>query len=134
MIGRSVEEWIGKTPDEQPPPRVRLRVFERYKGVCYRSKVKIQVGDAWQCDHVLSLTLGGENRESNLAPILTEAHKAKTREDVAMKSKAYRVRAKHLGVKRKSGRKLQGPGFDKTRTRHMDGTVSRREYRETSDQ
>lgn len=29
MIGRSVEEWIGATPDTAIPPRVRLRVFEK---------------------------------------------------------------------------------------------------------
>lgn len=55
-------------------------------------------GDAWECDHVLALVNGGENRESNLAPALSAAHKAKTAADVAQKSKDRRVRAKHIGL------------------------------------
>ncbi|MEI3853595.1 MULTISPECIES: hypothetical protein [unclassified Ensifer] len=47
----SVTEWIGKTDDEKVPPRVRLRLFEQYGGVCQLSGRKIMAGEAWDLDH-----------------------------------------------------------------------------------
>jgi 5-methylcytosine-specific restriction endonuclease McrA len=95
---REVPEWIGATPDSPIPPRVKARVFERAGGVCHITGRKIRPGEAWDCDHVLALVNGGENREANLAPALRDAHRAKTADDVAQKSKDARVRAKHLGL------------------------------------
>lgn len=97
---RDVPEWIGKTDDSKPPPRVRLRVFERYDGICYLSKRKIMAGEAWELEHILAISLGGENREGNMAPALVKPHKVKTAADMKQKSKNYRVRAKHAGLKR----------------------------------
>lgn len=97
---REVPEWVGKTPDTPAPPRVRLRVFERHGGVCYLSGRKIMAGEKWQLEHPQALINGGENRESNLAPALVEPHKVKTAADMKRKSKDYRVRAKHAGVKK----------------------------------
>lgn len=99
-MSREVPEWIGKTPDTPAPPRVRLRVFEKHKGVCYLSGRKIQAGDTWQLEHPLALINGGENRESNLAPALVEPHKVKTAEDVKQKAKNDRVRKRHLGIRK----------------------------------
>ena len=42
---RALPEWIGKTDDSQAPPRVRVRCFERDKGVCHICKQKIKAGD-----------------------------------------------------------------------------------------
>ena len=102
MTGRPVPEWIGKTPDTPVPPRVKVRVFEAYEGRCYLSGVKIQPGMKWEVEHKRALCLGGENRETNLAPALVAAHKAKTAQDIGMKSKADRIRMKHLGLKKPS--------------------------------
>ena len=110
---RDVPEWIGKTVNTPPPPRVKLRVFEAYNGTCYRSGRKIKPGDAWECDHIVALINGGENREGNLAPILSDQHREKTAEDVAVKSKTARIRAKHLGVYPKSRSKIRSRGFQK---------------------
>lgn len=115
MTGRAVPEWIGKTPDSAIPPRVRLRVFERHGGVCHLSGRKIRAGDLWECDHVRALINGGEHRESNLAPALKDAHREKTNEDVALKSKIARVRLKHLGQWPKSKAQIRGGGFQRTR-------------------
>jgi 5-methylcytosine-specific restriction endonuclease McrA len=98
MTGRKIKEWIGATPDTPAPPRVRLRVFEAFGGKCGITGRRINAGDAWDLDHILALTNGGENRESNLQPALKDAHKAKTARDVAQKSKDRRVRQKHLGI------------------------------------
>ena len=117
MTGRSVPEWIGKTPDAAIPARVRLRVFEAHGGRCAITKQKIQPGDRWDLDHIIPLGLGGEHRESNLQPVLHEAHVEKTREDRRMIVKAQRVAAKHNGIRRRS--RL----FHPTLRRKMDGTV-----------
>src|SRR5450631_419283 len=57
---RSVEEWFGKTDDSQIPARVKLRVFERYSGVCYLTGRKIRPGDSWDMEHKKALCNGGE--------------------------------------------------------------------------
>jgi len=98
---RSVPEWIGATPDTPVPDRVKQRVFIAKGGRCHRSGVKIRPGMDWDTDHVQALINGGENRESNLAPILRgKVHKEKTADDVKIKSKTARIRAKHLGLKK----------------------------------
>jgi 5-methylcytosine-specific restriction protein A len=80
---RSVEEWVGATPDVAIPKRVKLRVFERHNGICHISGRKITAADVWDCDHIVALCNGGGHRESNLAPALRDKHRAKTAEDVA---------------------------------------------------
>jgi 5-methylcytosine-specific restriction protein A len=112
--GRSVEEWVGKTPDSVPP-RVRLRVFQRYDGVCYLSGRKILAGEAWEVEHVRPLGLGGENRERNLRPALVEPHKAKTAVDRDLMSKADRIAKKHRGLWPASKRPLKSRGFEPSR-------------------
>lgn len=111
-MSRAVAEWIGKTPDAKIPPRVKVRVFERYGGRCYLSTRLIRAGEAWECDHIIALCNGGEHRESNLAPALVGAHQVKTCADVAEKADAYRKRTNHLGIKKprtiRSWRKFNG--------------------------
>lgn len=114
---RSTEEWIGKTDDAKVPPRVRLRVFERHNGICHLSGVKIQPGDKWELEHIKALILGGEHRESNMAPALVEPHKQKTKQEKAIKSKIAKVRKKHLGI---TGSKQSIPsrGFHHAERKH----------------
>lgn len=100
-MNRSVPEWIGKNADSPIPPRVRLRVFERFGGRCHLSGRQIRPGDDWDCDHIVALINGGEHRESNLAPAIKDKHREKTAEDVKEKSIVYRKRIKHLGVKKR---------------------------------
>ncbi|HEX5242809.1 MAG TPA: hypothetical protein VFW23_06050 [Tepidisphaeraceae bacterium] len=112
---RSVTEWIGSGPDAAVPPRVRLRIFDRYGGRCQCGcNRKIMVGEAWDAEDEIAVINGGERRESNLRPFLREHHKAKTASDVAIKSKTYRVRSRHFGIKKR-------PSF--RGWRKFDGTV-----------
>lgn len=113
--GRSVPEWIGKTPDSMPPERVRLRIVRRYGGLCYLTGRPI-AGKKWALDHVIALANGGENRESNLAPALQEgdAHTAKTARDVATKAKIDRVAKRHYGIRSAPRRKIESRGFEKS--------------------
>ena len=99
MTRRAVPEWVGKTADTKIPPRGKLRVFEEHDGRCHWTGRKILPQDNWDCDHIIALANGGSNRESNLAPILRgKPHKEKTAIDVSLKSKADRIRRKHLGI------------------------------------
>ncbi len=105
---RSVPEWHGRTDDSKVPDRVKIRVFERYHGACYRSGIKIKPGDKWQCDHVISLANGGSHSEGNLAPILVQPHKEKTREDRKIQSRIYKIRKRHLGLRKPKGKPMAG--------------------------
>jgi 5-methylcytosine-specific restriction enzyme A len=121
---RSVQEWQGKNDDTPVPPRVRLRVFERWKGVCHVSGRRIRPGDAWAVDHVVPVIQGGENRENNLAPILLDPHKAKTKAEVAEKSRVAKRRKSHLGIKKPS----RFPGSKSSPwKKKLDGSVVRRD-------
>jgi 5-methylcytosine-specific restriction enzyme A len=108
MTGRATAEWHGASSDAHVPPRVRLRVFERYGGKCWLTGRKIMPGDLWDLDHVQALCNGGSHSESNLAPALRDAHRKKTAADVAEKSKVARIRAKHLGIKTRKSRPIPG--------------------------
>jgi 5-methylcytosine-specific restriction protein A len=110
---RSVDEWIAKHDDQAIPPRVRLRIFERYQGICQLSKRKIMAGDKWQADHIKALWRGGEHRETNLWPVLVEPHKVKSSEERSVQAKCDRTRKKHLGLYPKSSRPLKSRGFPK---------------------
>ena len=112
-MSRSTEEWVGKNDDTPIPPMIKLRVFDRHGGICHLSGRRIRAGESWDCDHVIALVNGGENRESNLAPALTQSHKEKTATDVKEKSIVRRKRSKHLAIK-KSGGSIPYRKFDGT--------------------
>lgn len=122
---RSVEEWIGKTDDAKIPDRVKVRIFERYHGRCYLSGRVISTGDKWDCEHIIALANGGEHRESNLAPALTEPHKDKTKKDRKTQSYIYKVKKRHLGLKKPKGRPLMGTKASGWKKK-LDGTVIKR--------
>lgn len=113
MTGRSVAEWIGRTPDTAAPDRVRLRVFERAGGCCHRCGRKIAAGEAWTLEHLIALILGGENRERNLDVTCGFCLPVKNAEDVAQKAKNARVAKKHLGLA-KPRKKMSYRRFDGT--------------------
>jgi len=102
LVGREPDEWIGATPDTAIPPRVRLRVLERFGRRDYDTGRPIGPADKWDADHLVALVNGGENRESNLVPRLKDKHKEKTRKDVAQKSYNAKVIGRHYGVKAKA--------------------------------
>ena len=116
---RAVPEWVGRCNDTPVPSRVRLRIFERADGRCQAGcgRELRPPADQWQCDHTVALVNGGENREKNLRVACSFCHRAKTAEDVAVKSKVARTRKAHLGIKPRSS--LSNPRYRKT----MSGQV-----------
>ena len=112
-MSRAVAEWIAKNDDQKVPPRVRQRIFDRAGGKCHLTGRQIAPGEAWELEHITALILGGQHRESNLAPALVEPHKRKTAAEMAIKAKIAAIRKKHLGI---TGPKQTIPGrpFPKT--------------------
>lgn len=106
--GRSVTEWIGKTPDTwPPPPHVLLRILRRHDHTCYITKMKIPPGVTPEFDHIVELEDGGENRESNIAPVLPAAHKVKSADARKRRAKADAAAKKAAGIKPEPVRPLQ---------------------------
>lgn len=118
---RVVPEWVGATDDTPVPARVKIRVFERYGGVCYLSRRKIRTGELWDVDHITAICNGGINCESNLAPALRDKHKDKTKRDLQEKSLIATKRKKFLGLKTKS-RPMPGTRASGI-SKKFDGTV-----------
>jgi 5-methylcytosine-specific restriction endonuclease McrA len=98
---REVPEWIGRTDNTAPPPRVKARIYLLAEGHCKHCTRFID-GSALtaEYDHVIPIILGGENRETNLQLLCEPCHAAKTKIDVKLKSKVARVRKAHLGIKK----------------------------------
>ena len=117
-MSRTVPEWIGKTDDAAIPARVKLRIYDSAKGRCV---VCTNTSDAYECDHVIPLILGGEHRESNLQLLCKPCHKLKTKLDVKLKAKVARVRKRHLGLKKprtiRAWRKFDGTPVYAARSR-----------------
>lgn len=109
-FGRSTPEWIGKTPDEVVPEHVQLRVLFRQGRNCAISGVEIRPGDSVDCDHIVELILGGENRESNLQIVLRDPHKAKTAAAKGIQAKADAVAKKAYGIT-KPKQTIKSAGF-----------------------
>jgi 5-methylcytosine-specific restriction enzyme A len=123
---RQLPEWIGSSPDAAVPPRVRLRIFDRYQGRCQCGcNRSIRPGEAWDCEDTIAIINGGERRENNLKPWLAEHHPAKTKQDVAEKSRVYRKRVRHVGIKLRKGPPMPGTKASGLRKR-MNGLVERR--------
>jgi len=121
-MSRSVDEWIGKDDNEKIPPRVRLRVFDKYKHRCCDCG-RLIVGKLLpRYDHVIALINGGQNREGNIQLLCSECHDRKTIGDVAEKSAIYNKRIIRMGFKKKH--KIPGSKGSGIR-RKMDGTVWR---------
>lgn len=111
---RTVPEWVGRTPDTPPPPRVKLRIFTRYEGRCAKCGLRVGEGQRLrpEFDHITALINGGENVESNYQLLCHLDHKAKTAADVAEKSRRNRRAIKRNGLQRK--RTIPGRKFDGT--------------------
>jgi 5-methylcytosine-specific restriction endonuclease McrA len=101
-MARIVAEWIGKTDDTAIPDRVKERIARKYGDQCAHCKGPIGGRSSARFDHIIPLILGGQNREDNLQLLCGPCHQAKTNLDVKLKAKVFRVRRKHLGIKKPS--------------------------------
>lgn len=95
---REVGEWIGATPDTGIPPRVKERVVAAQANRCAHCGNEFSPHLLPEFDHVTACINDGENREGNIQALCDLCHSAKTADDVALKAKVARKRAKHLGL------------------------------------
>lgn len=121
---RSTETWVATHDDQSIPPRVRLRVFEREQGRCHRCRRKLGPSDRWSIEHMIALANGGRHAEDNMAISCAWCKPLKDAEDVAIKAKGARIRARHVGVK------PDRPSFSTNRNarfkRKLNGTIVER--------
>lgn len=101
-------------------PLRRARIFDAHGGVCHLCGQKIQVGEAWDVEHIVALEISGDDSDDNLAPAHRSCHRTKTKQDAGDIAKCRRVHAKHVGAwesktplpggkKSKWKRKINGP-------------------------
>jgi 5-methylcytosine-specific restriction endonuclease McrA len=114
---RTVEEWRGRTDDSMPTDACKDRILRKQGDRCALTGHEFRPGDKIEFDHITPLWLGGENRESNLQAVLSDAHKGKTKTEATVRAKVNANRLKHLGVKSKSG------GFQKRFKKKMNGDI-----------
>lgn len=116
---RTVDEWIGKTDDAMPPPRVKDRIRARQGNLCALTGIELRPGVKVEYDHIVPLWLGGANAESNLQAVSSDAHKRKTAAEAKVRAKCNRTRKAHLGIKSKKsswghlGQRMDGTIYDK---------------------
>jgi 5-methylcytosine-specific restriction enzyme A len=99
---RKVEEWIADNDDQAIPARVKVRTFDKHGGKCAVCTLPIVGKLRPAYDHIVALINGGQHRERNLQLLCVPCHEIKTCADVAEKSRVYRKRVKHLGIKKPS--------------------------------
>ena len=93
-------------------PLQRLKVFEAAGGRCHLCELRIQVGDKWDVEHVRPLALDGADDAANMRPAHKDCHATKTKADAAAWSKAKRMKAKHLRIKKPSAWRKPPPGYN----------------------
>lgn len=108
---QTVPEWIAKNDNEAIPPRVKLRIFQKFNKRCAGCTLLIVGKLRPEYDHVSALINGGQHRESNIQLLCSACHKVKTRTDIAEKSDAYRKQLNAAGIRKPS--RLKGQGFRK---------------------
>lgn len=94
----------------------RVQLFLDHKRTCHVCGGQIDgAREAWEVEHIIPLALGGDDELSNMAPVHKKGcHEQKTRtEDVPAIARAKRREARHLGVKKPSGRWAYGRDSDK---------------------
>jgi hypothetical protein len=113
---RQNKEWIGRSPDAQPPwaviERLLAKANHKCQGPCGQP---VGPGRPFDVDHIIELADGGENRESNLQILCRKiCHAKKSGDRHADRSKERRVYRHLAGWKKRS--RFRG-------WRRLDGTV-----------
>jgi 5-methylcytosine-specific restriction protein A len=88
-MSRSRPEWNEPNHDKPIPPRVKLRVAALANYCCEICGARVRFGG--EIDHRIALINGGEHKESNLQFLCAADHAAKTKTDLAIKSRAAKT-------------------------------------------
>lgn len=71
-------------------------MFHAKGGTCHVCKRKLRPGDDWDLDHMIALSSGGSDDDSNLAPICEGCHALKTKDDTSTAAEGKRRATKHV--------------------------------------
>lgn len=94
---------VPTTPRKPMSDMRRLRIWEAQKGICVICDLKIDgAREKWTIEHIVPLGLGGEDSDWNCAPAHEHCRRQKDKTDVKAIAKAKRMKAKHLGIKKRS--------------------------------
>lgn len=94
---------VATTPRGSMSQTRRLRIWEAFGGVCILCKAKIDgVREKWIVEHVRALGLGGSDDDANLGPAHETCRREKDKTDMASIAKAKRMKAKHIGIRKRS--------------------------------
>lgn len=93
--------------------RERTRIFKLHGGICHLCKQEIQIGEAFDLEHVIPWELTRDDSDENVKPAHKHCHKEKTKEDVRAIRKADRIHAKFIGTYPKSKTPIRSRGFQK---------------------
>ena len=111
--------------------KYRAELFIKHNGQCHICQGKILGHERWEIEHIIPLSLGGEDQGDNLALAHQSCHRGKTKEDIRRLSKAKRQRAFHLG--NRVSRTPLPFGKQSKLKRKLDGTIIQREPRKRTD-
>lgn len=111
--------------------KLRAELFQQHNGICHICQGKILGHERWEIEHIIPLSLGGEDGGDNLAPAHQSCHRGKTKEDIRRLSKAKRQRAFHLG--NRVSRTPLPFGRQSKLKRKLDGTIIQRKPRKNTD-
>ncbi len=78
----------------------RAAFFALVNGRCAKCTRKIPHGDDWDLDHIIPLSSGGTNDDSNIQVLCSWCHDGKTSDDTTTAAKSKRVYAQHVVPKR----------------------------------
>lgn len=114
-MARKRPEWIGRTDDTPVPAKVQERISRDQNDCCAKcGKPFGPHKDAKaNCDHIVPLRDGGENRQSNLQMLCNWCHVLKTAGEATSRAKTTRIRKKHLGIDAVKTNRWQSRGFPK---------------------
>lgn len=102
---------VPTTPRRPMTDARRLRIWEREKGVCCLCGLKIDgVREKWIVEHKIALGLGGADEDENCGPAHERCRRVKDKADVPMIAKAKRMKAKHLGIRKRTSFPKPPPG------------------------
>jgi 5-methylcytosine-specific restriction protein A len=103
MRTAKLKEWVGKSAEAMPGQTVLLRLYAKQNGICACGcgQVMNLNRDKVDCDHIVALIDGGENRENNLQLLLHACHKAKTSAEASARSEERRHKSKAFTALRK---------------------------------
>jgi 5-methylcytosine-specific restriction protein A len=80
----------------------KLALFEKADGRCHICGIMINAGDPWEVEHRVPIALGGADDETNMSPAHLHCHMQKTKVDAHRLAKAKRIKARHIGIKKRS--------------------------------